>query len=330
MTELKRFVEEIKINACPTFSVVEDGSISTEIGAFTEKDGKAFFPFSFMGREYVGVIEDCDGDKKSLAYLIASLAERIAPTSSQLTKEEFFRSAVLGELSFFQIEKNARKYQVPENPFSVMLISVNKGEVADVINVIENYSNDGDYTVTLDENECALIKFNDCLNGGYQSFTEYAEYLARSIYDEAGIVVDIFVGGTVNKITEVALSFSQAVSAQNMEKSVSGKGGVHSYKEYVFIKMLEDLPKYKLDEYLELLSEENAKEIFEDAEMVETAEEFLNNSLNTSETSRKLFLHRNTLTYRLDKIERATGLNIRKFSDAITFRLITLLSKLVR
>ena len=60
---------------------------------------------------------------------------------------------------------------------------------------------------------------------------------------------------------------------------------------------------------------------------IPTAEVFLENNLNVSETSRKLFLHRNTLTYRLDKIERQTGLDIRKFSDAVTFRLITVLFK---
>ena len=79
-----------------------------------------------------------------------------------------------------------------------------------------------------------------------------------------------------------------------------------------------------------MLMDANAKEVFEDQEMVTTAEEFLDNSLNVSETSRKLYLHRNTLTYRLDKIEKNTGLNIRKFSDAVTFRLITILSKLVK
>ena len=94
--------------------------------------------------------------------------------------------------------------------------------------------------------------------------------------------------------------------------------------------MLEDLPKFTRGEYLETLMDSGAREIFDDEEMVNTAEEFLENSLNVSETSRKLYLHRNTLTYRLDKIERATGLNIRKFSDAVTFRLITVLSKLSR
>ena len=63
--------------------------------------------------------------------------------------------------------------------------------------------------------------------------------------------------------------------------------------------------------------------------MLGTAEEFLDNSLNVSETSRNLFMHRNTLMYRLDKIERMTGLNLRKFSDAVTFRIITILNRLV-
>ena len=81
---------------------------------------------------------------------------------------------------------------------------------------------------------------------------------------------------------------------------------------------------------MELLDDSRAEDIFNDEEMKETAEEFLENSLNQSETARKLFLHRNTLNYRLDKIEKATGLNIRKFSDAVMFRLITLIRELVK
>ena len=81
------------------------------------------------------------------------------------------------------------------------------------------------------------------------------------------------------------------------------------------------------NEYLELLLDSDAEDIFTDKEMIQTAEVFLENNLNVSETSRNLFLHRNTLTYRLDKIERQSGLDIRKFSDAVTFRLITVLFK---
>ena len=63
--------------------------------------------------------------------------------------------------------------------------------------------------------------------------------------------------------------------------------------------------------------------------MLNTAESFLQSSLNVSETSRNLYMHRNTLLYRLDKIEKATGLNIRSFSDAVSFRVLTILHKLL-
>ena len=94
--------------------------------------------------------------------------------------------------------------------------------------------------------------------------------------------------------------------------------------------MLEDASVNKLEEYLSELMSENAREIFEDEEMLSTAEEFLQSNLNVSETSRNLYMHRNTLLYRLDKIEKATGLNIRLFSDAVSFRVLTVLYKLLK
>ena len=73
-----------------------------------------------------------------------------------------------------------------------------------------------------------------------------------------------------------------------------------------------------------------AELLIEDEEMLETAEVFLQSSLNVSETSRNLYMHRNTLLYRLDKIEKSTGLNIRLFSDAVSFRVLTVLHKLLK
>ena len=205
-------------------------------------------------------------------------------------------------------------------------------DMDEVLNVLTAYvgTGGGDGAFVLDETHCVLVKFSDEAAGEYRSFTEFAEFLHRTIYEETGIETTFSIGGTVKTVADLSSSFSQASSAQRMSNSVKTGGAVHSFKDFVLIKMLEDLPKYKLNEYLELLMDSAAREIFSDPEMTDTAEEFLENSLNASETSRKLYLHRNTLTYRLDKIERATGLNIRKFSDAVVFRMITILSRLIR
>ena len=97
----------------------------------------------------------------------------------------------------------------------------------------------------------------------------------------------------------------------------------------MLVKMLEDASESKLIQYLSELMDDETQEILEEEEMVTTAEEFLRCSLNVSETSRNLYMHRNTLLYRLDKIEKATGLNIRLFPDAVSFRVLTILYKLL-
>ena len=108
------------------------------------------------------------------------------------------------------------------------------------------------------------------------------------------------------------------------------KGNVFAYRDFVLIKILEDIPKVKLGDYFSLIAKADSAEIFSDKEMIETAEAFLENNLNSSETSRKMYLHRNTLLYRLEKIEKQTGLDIRKFSDAITFKTALYLYRLIR
>ena len=133
----------------------------------------------------------------------------------------------------------------------------------------------------------------------------------------------------VKSLKDIPLSYSQAAGALRYAEVFSSRGNVHSYREYLLVRMLEDVPESKLMEYLGEMTDEGAKEIFEDADMLNTAEEFLQSSLNVSETSRKLYMHRNTLLYRLDKIEKATGLNIRQFPDAVSFRVLTVLYRLL-
>ena len=292
---------------------------------------KTLFYIKYKSKCFIGSIDGVGAAEKNYAYLIGELAENSFFKESGLSRSDFCKAILLGETNHTQISRYMRKYSMKDMPSFVMVVGVQRNSYNDVKNLLNNYGSDVlDFVVEIDENQLAFVKFMDEESNEYQSSTEYAEFLKQSIYEETGALVRISIGGTVKTIADLSTSFSQAMTAVRMRNAINSKGEVHSFKEYMLIKMLEDLPKYKLNEYLEMLMDTNAREIFDDEEMVNTAEEFLENSLNVSETSRKLYLHRNTLTYRLDKIEKATGLNIRKFSDAVTFRLITILSKLVR
>ena len=344
-SDIKAFSEEITENTGIKFAVYDTSGVffaghavpfdkfPTELdGLFSSvKNNATFFRLRFRSKNYTGVIAGSGKVEKNYAYLIAGLAEKDYSKNLSLSREEFFKAVLFGEASYYQINKFMRKFSITDRPGCVMIVTALNGKAEDVINVLANYGADSSaFVFELDEEQCVLLKFCDEVNGEYSSVTEYAEFLSQSVYEEIGVTVFIALGGTVGTVSDLATSFSQASYVRKMSKFLGAQSGVHSFKEYMLVRMLEDLPKYKLNEYLGLLLDDKAREVFNDAEMIDTAEEFLEANLNVSETSRKIYLHRNTLMYRLDKIEKATGLNIRKFSDALTFRLITYLCKLVR
>ena len=109
-------------------------------------------------------------------------------------------------------------------------------------------------------------------------------------------------------------------SNKSKDKTLSSKSAFNYYIDF-------SLEKLSLDEIAEMGEKLFTKEImsvFTDKELIQTVESFFDNDLNLSETSRNAFLHRNTLVYRLEKIKKLTGLNVRKFNDAISFKIISI------
>ena len=101
---------------------------------------------------------------------------------------------------------------------------------------------------------------------------------------------------------------------------------MYAFRDYALIKILENLEDEDLTKCLSEIGERNFSSVLADNELITTARCFLENSLNISETSRVMFIHRNTLIYRLDKIKKETGLNIREFDDAMIFKLLGILT----
>ena len=278
-----------------------------------EENSCTLFSFVFKSKEYYGRIEGKSKVERTYATLILELIKSSITKAVELSKHDFLLSLLHSEISTGEAQKYVKKYRIPSGACCVMIITV-PSDVYEVAEVVQNYGNlTKDFCLPLDETSCAFVKFSDDTTKEYCSFTEYAEYIAQSVYDELAIKVTVYTGGIVKSVLELGTSYIQASTALRMAETENHKSQVHSFKEYMLNKILEELPKYKLEEYLKLLTDPGAEEIFSDVEIMLTAEEFLLNSLNQSETARRLYLHRNTLSYRLDKIEKATGLNVRNF-----------------
>ncbi len=268
-----------------------------------------------------GVGEIAESKIKLLQYLVSNAdARKLFPE-----KEEALKNILLGEGGGWYAYRFMTKYNLPEIACVAIDLRIEKMMNESFAHIESCLSDSRDMALVMDDSSCVVVKFTE--NG--QSSAEFAYFLAQSLYEEIGVKASVGVGSEVKSFAEISTSYHQAATALRMSAIFHSKGEVHSYKEYLLVRVLEDVPETRLKEYFNQLQISEGNEIFDDEELVNTAEEFLENSLNISETSRNLYMHRNTLMYRLDKIERVTGLNIRNFSDAVTFRVITILYKLL-
>ena len=336
MTELDKIVRETSEKLGVEFSYYPEKSkpmgavvCDRPFDGVTDDGSHTFFRFYFKSVGYIGVLQGASDAEKNYATLLPAYIESFIDRESELSKTEFLKRILLGECSSLGVYKYATRYSVRGSACFAIVIKVAK-MMKETLAVIEQYGgNSLDTAVVMSDDTCVLVKYLDNTENEYQSSLDYAEFLAQSLKEELGLDCVIGVGPTVRELKDVALSYARAENAIRYADLFEEKGSVHSYREFLLIKMLEDIPESKLEAYFSELTDENFKEIFNDEEMISTAEEFLRSNLNVSETSRNLYMHRNTLLYRLDKIERATGLNIRSFSDAVSFRVLTLMQRLL-
>ncbi len=336
MNELKKIVECIyeKLGVAVGYyresaKPAEGPICDKQFEGVTDDGSYTFFRFLHRNVGYVGYIEGASQTEFAYATMLPSYIESFEEKESELSKTEFLKRILLGECSLNGVYKYMTKFSVKNASCFAIVIRV-KEKMEDLLSLISQYGgNSLDTVVKMDQTTCVLVKYLSDEENDYRSTVDYAEFLAQSIKEELGLTVSIGVGGTVRELKDVAFSYEQASAALRYADTFSDKKEVHSYRKFMLIKMLEAIPENKLAEFLAELTDESCEEIFEDEEMLGTAEEFLDSSLNVSETSRNLYMHRNTLLYRLDKIEKTTGLNIRLFSDAVSFRVLTILHKLL-
>lgn len=295
------------------------------------EDGKVLFRFAYKGSDYVGMLTGETDENRSIAALLINYFEGEIDRLADLSKHDRWRAVLLGEGTVRSVYRFLSKYSIKNGSCFALAIRVPR-LVDEAMEVLAQYSEvSSDAVVKMDESTIALVRYTSAEESEeYHSSFEFGEFVAQFLKEELGIDAKVGVGSTVKEVKDVALSYTQAANALRYAESFSVRGKVYSYREFVLIKMIEELSSYKQEEYCAELMDEAAREVFEDEELCLTAEEFLLSSLNVSETSRNLYMHRNTLSYRLDKIEKATGLNIRHFSDAVSFRVLSVLYQLLK
>ena len=313
---------EIFASTMPEYLSVDDSVFSSPLQIIQE-DGKTYFKFLFGGQSFVGVISGDGESEKKYASLIGGYVGLSENKPKQLSYDEQLALILSSNFTKSRTMEFINEYSIPKSAVFVTIINTDGSEIAEVIELLSSFYGANDSALKLSQTSCALITFVDTTSS-LDSVTpiKQAEILKRSLFEELGKTVKVFVGSTVKNFLDVSKSYEQAKYAEKCAEILGGERGVYAYNEFLLNKIFEDLSDDKLEEYLSSLSLGSASEIFKDRELIETGDCFLRNDLNVSETAREMYIHRNTLIYRLEKIEKLTGLDIKKFSDAVNFKVL--------
>ena len=137
---------------------------------------------------------------------------------------------------------------------------------------------------------------------------------------EAMLNVRVAYGTIVNELKDVSKSYKEAKMALDVGKIFYAEKSVAAYSTLGIGRLIYQLPVNLCKLFIQEIFGENIPEELDEETLV-TVNKFFENNLNVSETSRQLFVHRNTLVYRIEKLQKATGLDIRTFDDALTFKI---------
>lgn len=266
-------------------------------------------------------VEGMDEVAADTARLAAALTESLAADPPANDRTDVIRSALREELSGPELETLAVEHgiTVPMERCVMLLHGVTPA-VRELVDVGEE-----DIFVEMDRHSLVLLKSMDNIDG-YEELVQLAEAMEQTIMSETGEQPIIAIGECKVLLSEIGASYRAAQRAMEIGRIYRPESHIFAYNRLVLERFLAEIPRDLGMRYHHMLFNRKTQRLFNE-EMLHTIDMFFAKDLNLSDTARQLYIHRNTLVYRLDKIQRQTGLDLRKFEDAITFRILLLLGK---
>ena len=253
---------------------------------------------------------------------VCQLESLLRSGNERMDRNRFMQNLILDNLLLVDIYNQAKKLGIPVEKRRVVYLIEPKDPtdtiVLDMIRGIYS-SGTGVFVTAVDEGHIILIKaLTD--TDTYDTICATANMLVDTINTEVMVNVRIACGTIINELKDVSQSYKEAGMALDVGRIFYPEKTILSYRELGIGRLIHQLPVSLCEMFLEEVFAGNAVDQF-DEETLSTVDKFFENSLNISETARQLFVHRNTLVYRLEKIQKQTGLDVRVFEDALTFKI---------
>lgn len=239
-------------------------------------------------------------------------------------KDNFIKNLLLDNLLLVDIYNRAKKLHVEIDTRRAVYIIETKNEkdtgtLETLRSLFSSNSKSRDFITAVDENNIILVKELK-EDDTYKEVKKTARIILDMLNTEVMAQVRVAFGTIVNEIKDVSRSYKEAKMALDVGKIFYSDDNVIGYNSLGIGRLIYQLPIPLCKMFIREIFEGRSPDEFDD-ETLSTINKFFENNLNVSETSRQLYIHRNTLVYRLDKLQKSTGLDLRVFDDAITFKI---------
>ncbi len=263
---------------------------------------------------------------------VSQLRQLMTAYKEKLDRESFLQNLILDNLLLIDIYNRAKKLHIPaEGKRAVFLIETASGDEEGIMELLRGLfiPYNGDYLTAVEERNIILIK-SLASGENYQSLKNIAYMIVDMVNAEAMVNVKVSYGTVIDELKDVSKSYKESKMALEVGRIFYEERDVIAYHALGIGRLIYQLPENLCRIFIEEVfgSEKIPDEI--DEEILFTVQKFFENNLNISETSRKLFVHRNTLVYRIEKIQKATGLDMRNFGDALTFNIALMVTNYLR
>ena len=243
----------------------------------------------------------------------------------------FFQQLLMDNLLLVDVHRQAKKMHIDTNARRIgFVIEQKKKGDSLLLETMKGIYDTGtkDVVTSVDEDHIILIK-SLAKTDTYQSVDNLAKIIVDTISMEAMEKVRVAYGSIIEDIKDISKCYKEASVALDVGRIFYAHKDVLAYNELGIGRLIHQLPYSLCEMFLQEVFRGNALEQF-DKETLATVNAFFENDLNISETARKMYLHRNTLGYRLDKIQKTTGLDVKRFDDALTFKIALMVSDHMR
>ena len=294
-------------------------------------------PFVYGGVTLIGAGEEqpvfvClhgdSEDVKKCAVLCAELINMmIREDMGHTSREQSLRMMLRGEVEGAELESMASEHEIPmQGNRCVLYFYFQDVQVESAMQLMSDAINpETDMITEVGHHAVAMLKSVE-EESDFSEIEEYANAFESSLLTETGTTVNIGISDPRQDLSAIPEAFAEARTAINVGRIYHGNRHVFVYRNLLLERFLSDVSPDLGANYNARIFNRKTARLFND-EMIHTIETFFDNSLNLSETARKLYIHRNTLVYRLEKVQHSIGLDLRNFDDAVTFKMMMLLGK---